>query len=246
MSTTFESRAEADAPAARSKVLVWDAPVRIFHWLMVISFAGAWLTAESDRWHLVHVTLGFTMAGLLAFRIVWGLVGPRHARFSSFVRGPAAAARYLVAALRGRPEHHTGHNPAGALAIVALLLLAFAVTVSGWADYADLGGRWLGETHEALASAMLAVVAIHLAGVLAGSWLHRENLVRSMITGRKAAPPHEATRNAWRSVAAAMLLAVLGFWIFQWRQAPGGVELARAASAADHRQLHRDHDGDDD
>ncbi len=246
MSTTFESRAEADAAPARAKVLVWDAPVRFFHWLMAISFAGAWLTAESDRWHLVHVTLGFTMAGLLAFRIVWGFVGPRHARFSSFVRRPSAAARYLASALRGRPEHHTGHNPAGALAIVALLLLAFAVTATGWANYADLGGRWLGETHEALASVMLAVVGIHLAGVLVGSWLHRENLVRAMITGRKAAPPHEATRTAWRSVAAALVLAVLGFWTFQWQQARGGLELAQTAPAAQHRHAERDHDRNDD
>jgi cytochrome b len=246
MSTTSESRVEADAAPARAKVLVWDAPVRIFHWLMVISFAGAWLTAESDRWHLVHVTLGFTMAGLLAFRIVWGLVGPRHARFSSFVRGPSAAARYLANALRGRPDHHTGHNPAGAIAIVALLLLAFAVTATGWANYADLGGRWLGKTHEAIASVMLAVVGIHVAGVLVGSWLHRENLVRAMITGRKAAPPHEATRRAWRSVAAVMVLAVLGFWTFQWQQAPGGFELTQAAPGTQHRHAERDHDRDDD
>ena len=81
------------------------------------------------------MTLGYTMAGLVAFRIVWGLVGTRHARFSSFVRGPAAVARYVGAMLRGQPEHHTGHNPAGALAIVALLGLTLAVTASGWATF---------------------------------------------------------------------------------------------------------------
>ena len=88
MSTTSASPAESpgDIPergAAIRKVLVWDAPVRVFHWLMVLSFAGAYLTAENERWRLVHVTLGYTMAGLVAFRIVWGLVGTRHARFSS-------------------------------------------------------------------------------------------------------------------------------------------------------------------
>jgi cytochrome b len=187
------------------------------------------------------------MGGLLIFRILWGLVGPRHARFSSFVRRPSAAARYLAAALRGRPEHHTGHNPAGALAILALLLLAFAITATGWANYADLSGRWLGKTHEALANVMLAVVGIHLAGVLMGNWLHRENLVRAMITGRKAAPPHEAARSAWRSVAAVMVVAVFGFWTFQWQQARGGFQPAQAmAAGAHHADLHRDHDRDDD
>ena len=141
MNTTSASRAEArtDAPAGR-KVLVWDAPVRVFHWLMVASFAGAYLTAESERWRLAHVTLGYTMAGLVLFRILWGLVGTRHARFSSFVRGPRAIKSYLVALLRGRPEHHVGHNPAGALAILLLLGLTLAITASGWATFNDLGG----------------------------------------------------------------------------------------------------------
>lgn len=109
-------------PGSR-KILVWDAPVRVFHWLMVLSFAGAYLSAESERWQLLHVTLGYTMAGLVVFRILWGLIGTQHARFSAFVHGPRTVVRYLGTLLRGRPEHYTGHNPAGALAIVALLML---------------------------------------------------------------------------------------------------------------------------
>ena len=134
------------------------------------------------------MTLGYTMLGLIAFRILWGLVGPRHARFASFVRGPAAVARYLRSLLAGRPEHHLGHNPAGAVAIVALLAVALAAIGSGWAVYNDFGGHWLEESHEFLAGAMLAVVGVHLAGVAVASWVHRENLVRAMLTGRKDAP----------------------------------------------------------
>ncbi|HAN54929.1 MAG TPA: cytochrome B, partial [Betaproteobacteria bacterium] len=156
------------------KILVWDVPVRVFHWLMVLSFAGAYLTAESERWRLLHVSLGYTMAGLVGFRIVWGLMGTRYARFSTFVRGPKAVARYLGAMLRGQPEHHTGHNPAGALAIVALLGLTLVVTASGWATYNDIAGDWLEEVHEAAANVMLAVIGVHVAGVLLSSWLHRE------------------------------------------------------------------------
>lgn len=212
MSTTFESRAEAGTPGAFRRILVWDAPVRVFHWLTVLCFAGAWLTAESERWRLVHVTLGYTMAGLVGFRLLWGVVGTRHARFASFVRGPRAIARYVGSILRGRPEHHTGHNPAGAVAIVALLGFAALVTFSGWATYNELGGHWLGETHEAIASAMLAVIGVHVAGVVLGSIVHRENLVASMVHGRKAASPAEGVRRAWRSVATVMLAAVLWFW----------------------------------
>jgi cytochrome b len=215
MNTASASRGD---PAR--KILVWDAPVRVFHWLMVASFAGAWLTAESERWRLLHVSLGYTLAGLVAFRIVWGLVGTRHARFSNFVRGPAAVARHLRSMLRGRPEHHIGHNPAAALAILGLLGLAVAVTATGWAGFNELGGEWLKEVHEAAASVMLAVVGVHIGGVLLGSWLERQNLALGMVNGRKTGRPDEAIRSAWHSVAVLMLAAVLGFWWLQWQGAP--------------------------
>jgi len=250
MNETFTSHAElsASAPdgaAAKRKVLVWDAPVRVFHWLMVASFAGAYLSAESERWRLLHVTLGYTMAALVGFRIVWGLIGTRHARFASFVRGPAAVWRYLVALLRGRPEHHTGHNPAGALAIVALLGLTLAVAASGWAVFNDVGGEWLADLHEGSANLMLFLVGVHIAAVVLSSWLHRENLVGAMIDGRKAVPPQDGVRSAWRSVAALMLAAVLGFWWLQWQGAPsaGGREaIATQAQAKGHDRQARNDD----
>jgi len=236
----------ADSPAAGStgtppvrKVLIWDAPVRVFHWLMVLSFAGAYLTAESERWRLVHVTLGYTMAGLVAFRVLWGFVGTRHARFASFVRGPAAAARYLRALVGGQSEQVAGHNPAGALAIIALLGLTVLVTAAGWATYHDIGGDWLEELHEGAANVMLAVVGVHVAGVLLASWLHRDNLIGAMVTGRKLARPEDAVRSAWRSVAVLMLAAVLGFWWTQWNSgSPTGAANGAAASVK--------HDRDDD
>lgn len=216
---------------ATRKILVWDAPVRVFHWLMVLSFAGAWLTAEQDGWELVHVTLGYTMAGLVVFRLVWGLVGTRYARFKDFVRGPGSVIRYLGGMLRRQPEHHTGHNPAGALAILALLVLTLIVTVTGWATFSELGGEQLEELHEAAANLMLALVGIHVAGVLAGSWLHRENLVGAMISGRKEGRPEDGVRGARRGVAAILLLAVLGFWWFQWQSAPAGTAEQRHVPA---------------
>jgi cytochrome b len=236
VNATSASRAEASDGRAR-RILVWDAPVRVFHWLMVLCFAGAWLTAESEHWRLLHVTLGYPMAGLVAFRLLWGLLGTRHARFASFVRGPKAAARYVGALLRGRPEHHAGHNPAGALAIVALLALALVVTASGFATYSELGGDWLEELHEGAASVMLALVGVHVAGVLIGSWLHRENLVGAMVSGRKAGAPEEGIRSAWRSVAALMLAAVLGFWWLQWQDAPSSASVAEPRAA----RLAQDH-----
>jgi len=238
MKTGSEFHAEVPAQQVR----VWDAPVRVFHWLMVFSFAGAYLSAESERWRLVHVTLGYTMVGLLAFRIVWGLVGSRHARFASFVRGPAAVVRYLRGMVTGQPEHHVGHNPAGAVAILGLLGLTALVTATGWATYSDIGGEWVGELHEGAANTMLALVGIHVAGVMLGSWLHRENLIAAMVTGRKPGPPEQAVRRTWPSVAMLMLVAVLGFWAWQWQSAPvaGGMDAASTSTSS------ADHDRDDD
>jgi cytochrome b len=233
MSTMSASRAEA-------RILVWDAPVRVFHWLMVLSFAGAYLTAEGERWRLVHVTLGYTMLGLIAFRLVWGFIGSRYARFSEFVRGPAAVARYLASLVRGRPERHTGHNPAGALAILALLVMALAVVATGWASYEQAAGKWLEELHEVAANLMLAVVFVHVAAVAVSSWLHRENLVGAMIGGRKPGSPQDAIRSAWRSLAALMLVAVLGFWAYQWHYA------ADVAFTAGHKAISARHSGHDD
>jgi cytochrome b len=247
MSTTSESRADApaDAPAAAGparKVLVWDAPVRVFHWLMVFSFAGAYLTAESERWRLLHVSLGYTMAGLVAFRIVWGLIGTRHARFSDFVRGPAAIARYVGGMLRGEPKRHVGHNPLGALAIVALLGLTLAIAASGWAVFNEAGGEWLEGAHEFAANTMLAVVGIHIAGVLLASKFDRENLIGAMFTGRKVGRPEDGVRSAWRSVAMLMLVAVLGFWWFQWQAPPVGAGIADQAGAPRASHNYRDSD----
>lgn len=221
-------------------VLVWDAPVRVFHWLMVLSFAGAYITAESERWRLLHVTLGYTLAGLIVFRLLWGLVGTRHARFTDFVRGPRAAWRYVTSLLRGQPEHHVGHNPAGAIAIMGLLVLGAATTLAGWATYNELGGEWLEELHEGTANAMLAIVLVHVTGVLVGSWMHHENLVRAMVTGRKHVPPSEGIRSAWASVAALMLAAVLAFWWLQWRSAPATTADGRPAAV----EKARDHGGE--
>lgn len=220
MSTVSASRVE--------RTLVWDAPVRVFHWLLVLCFATAWLTGDGERWRLVHVTAGYTMAGLVAFRVLWGLFGTRHARFGDFVRGPRAVLGYLGSLVRGRPEHHAGHNPAGAVAIVGLLSLVLLTAAAGWATYNEVGGHWVEEAHEVLANAMLVLVLVHVAAVAVSSWLHRENLVGAMVHGRKPAAPEEGIRSAWRSIAALLLVAVLGFWWLQWQAAPNDL-LAGAA-----------------
>jgi cytochrome b len=199
------------------KVQIWDAPTRVFHWLLVLSFVVSYITAEGERWRLVHVTFGYTFGGLLAFRLIWGVVGTRYARFSNFVRGPVAVIGYLKSLKRVRPEHHLGHNPAGAVAIVLMIALGFVQLVTGWAAYNDVGGEWRSQLHEVAANAMVLVIVVHLAGVVSASFMHHENLVRAMLTGKKAGWPSDAIAATRRPVAVLLVLAAVGFWLYQWQ-----------------------------
>ena len=183
------------------QVKVWDPLVRVFHWSLVASFFVAYLT--EDEWLDLHVLAGYAVALLVVFRLVWGLIGPRHARFSDFVYPPAEVMGYLRDLLRGRARRYLGHNPAGGAMIVALLLMLVVVSISGLAVYAleeSAGplGPWLAgggealedvveEVHEIAANFTLLLVILHIAGVLVSSVLHGENLVRAMVTGYKKA-----------------------------------------------------------
>lgn len=182
---------------APDEIRVWDLAIRSFHWLLVGSFALAYLT--EDEWPFLHTNAGYVIAGLIGFRLIWGLVGTRHARFSDFVRGPAAVRDYLKAALRFRAPRHLGHNPAGGAMVIALLATLTLTVLSGMALYGTtdftgpLAGVFRGRfaadllegAHELGANLTLFLVALHVAGVLLTSLEHRENLVTAMITGRK-------------------------------------------------------------
>jgi cytochrome b len=189
-----------------TRILVWDLPVRLGHWLMAGGFALAWITGDSEEWRLVHACAGGTVVGVALFRLFWGLVGSRYARFADFVKSPPAALAYLKSLLAPKPQHCVGHNPAGGWAIVLLLALALLTGASGWLTYEEIGGGELFEDlHEGLANAMLAVVGIHLAGVAVGSLVHRENLPRAMITGLKLGEARDAIVGS-RPLAALILL----------------------------------------
>lgn len=194
------------------KIKVWDLPVRVFHWLLAASFAGAYVLAESERLRNVHVMLGYTVLGLIAFRVLWGLVGSRYARFGSFLYGPGAALRYLREALQGRPQRYAGHNPAGSWAVYAMLLLGTATGISGYLRFNDLGGAGMEELHEVIGNVWLVVVGAHVVGVLFSSFVHRENLVRAMITGYKQGAASASIPGSAPAIGVVMAVAVLGFW----------------------------------
>ncbi len=166
-------------------IRVWDPLVRGSHWALAASFAVAWLT--SKNWEGLHVASGYVAGGLVALRVVWGFLGPRYARFTQFVRSPGTVIDYLRAIKDGSESRYIGHNPAGGAMIVVLLAAMAATAVSGWLLTTDAfwGSTVMQHGHSLLAHGVLALVVVHLVGVVLASLRHRENLVRAMIVGVK-------------------------------------------------------------
>lgn len=190
----FGSAADASLPpAAKSaKARIWDPFVRVFHWLLAAGFIVNYFELVREG-KSAHQIVGYVMLGLVVARVVWGLFGPRHARFSDFVRPPRQVAGYLLRMVRHRDERHLGHNPAGGIMVLALLASVLLTGLTGWLGTTDwfFGSDFMEEAHEVAANAMLALVILHVLGVVHASWRHRENLVLSMLTGRKRAPEAE-------------------------------------------------------
>ncbi|MBI1175417.1 MAG: cytochrome B [Sideroxydans sp.] len=198
------------------KILVWDLPTRVGHWLLASAFVVAWITGDSEELRLFHVSAGYVMAAVLSFRVFWGVAGTRYARFSSFLFSPRQLVAYLSSQVKGKPARWVGHNPAGSYAIYLLLLLGLGVVTSGWMAYNETGGDWLEEAHDILSDAMLFLVGLHVSGVVLSSMLHRENLVRSMLTGYKHGhwPQGIASARRWWAVLLAGLAAGAGWLAF--------------------------------
>jgi cytochrome b len=188
------------------RIRVWDLPTRVGHWLLVATFFASYFTGDSEEWRLVHVITGAALSGILLFRLYWGFAGSRYAQFRSFMFSPLAVLAYLRGLFKRDSTHWIGHNPAGSYAIYILLLLGIAIAVTGFAAYFDIGGDPVVELHDELPWIMLIVVGVHIVGAIVSSLLHRENLIRSMITGYKRGP-REAGISSNR-VAGLLLLAI--------------------------------------
>jgi cytochrome b len=176
---------------------VWDVPVRVFHWALVACVAVAWTTGGTGS--RLHELAGFGIGSLILFRLLWGFAGTRHALFRDFVPAPRRLVAYLAALRANRAERHIGHNPAGGLMVV--LLLACLATLVGTglmqSSHRFFGVAWVEELHATAGHVLLGLIGVHLFGVLATSWMHQENLVRSMLNGMKAADtPQEMAETA--------------------------------------------------
>lgn len=174
-----------------TRTKVWDPAVRAFHWSLVILFtANAFFTEDEST---LHEYVGYAIAALLAFRILWGLIGPRYARFSSFPPSPSGAMEQLTDMATGRKRIHLGHTPLGALMIYNLILTLGVICLSGWLMTTDAywGVEWPEELHEAAVLWAEISVVVHIAAVVIESLRTGVNLPRAMVTGYKSVPPQQ-------------------------------------------------------
>jgi cytochrome b len=175
-----------NTPSNAPRVKVWDIAVRLFHWSLVMSVTATYLLSEQRS---LHRKLGYVVLGLIAFRLIWGLIGTHHARFANFIPGPRRLLSYLRDIALDREARHLGHNPAGAAMIVALLVTLTAIGATGYMMGMDryFGQEWVEDAHELLVNGLIVLIVLHLIGVAVASLRHRENLVVAMVTGLKAA-----------------------------------------------------------
>lgn len=216
-----------EAPLAT--VAVWDVPVRVVHWSFVGLLPGLWWTAQTGRLDL-HFTLGVVMLGLIAFRLLWGLVGSSTARFSQFVAGPAAILRYLRVPVQDNARKPLGHNPLGALSVLGLLsLLALQVTVGLFAQDTDAVSSgplnhlvsWdtatqASSVHGFVFNLLLGIVALHVSAIVFYRIVRKDDLVTPMITGRKKVAslnPVPTIASAWKAAFVATAAAVFALWV---------------------------------
>lgn len=162
--------------------------MRAGHWALVASVTAAWLTRKG--WGAWHEWTGYVTLLLVALRLAWGWTGSCYARFAQFVHGPTETLRYAGRVLAADEPRYVGHNPLGAWMILALLAVTLLACLSGWVYTTDMywGDERVDNLHEALAIFLLVLVALHVAGVVAASLRHRENLVAAMVHGRKRPP----------------------------------------------------------
>lgn len=166
------------------QIRVWDPLVRILHWALVFCVVSNFI---NESGHAVHRFLGLTASGVVVVRFVWGFIGPQYARFSDWFPTPSRLVPYIKALLSNAAPRHIGHNPAGAVMMLVLMALVISLGTSGFMMTTDayMDTDWLKELHETFANLLIASVIVHVGAALFESWKHKENLVASMLHGKK-------------------------------------------------------------
>ena len=187
--TAIRSRPGGGSPSnsGQQDIKVWDPGVRIFHWTIVTAcMLNLFILEEGKYWHRMT---GYVVAAAIAVRMIWGFVGTRHARFSDFFPTPRRLKNQLRAIVSRNEKRYLGHNPLASVMMLLLMALLATTALTGWMTTLDAfwGEKWLEQLHGTIANSIMVLAFIHAGAAIVESWRHRENLVWSMVTGRKKA-----------------------------------------------------------
>lgn len=200
------------------RMMSWDAAVMVSHWLLAICFFGAIITQDSERFRMVHVTMGYTMFGLVVFRLIWGFVGGKYARFNTIYPRVKKVIEYLRSLFTSEPQAFIGFHAIGFLAAYLLLVVILLVTVSGYLVFEEIGPDLFEDLHETLGNLLIAIVAIHIGGVVINAIIQKIKL--SIVTNTDKSVSNRAVTSIKRVrpfkwMAAIIGMSVLYFWVIQ-------------------------------
>ncbi len=199
----------------RKKMLVWDSPIFFTHWLLAFCFVGAILTQESEKFRLVHVTLGYTMLGIVGFRLIWGFVGSKYARFTTMKSRFLRVRENIQALLSGNKEFSIGLNAIGFVAAYLLMGLVLLVSASGYLVFNEIGPELISEIHELVGNLLITVVVVHVGSIVLNAIYQRLQKANTEVATKIGVLAQRARPYKWVSII--ILLIVINFWGIQFK-----------------------------
>ena len=199
----------------RKRMLVWDSPIFFTHWLLAFCFVGAILTQESEKFRLVHVTLGYTMLGIVGFRLIWGFIGSKYARFTTIKPRFLRVRENIQALLGGNKEFSIGLNAIGFVAAYLLMGLVLLVSASGYLVFNEIGPELISEIHELMGNLLITVVVVHVGSIVLNAIYQRLQKANAEVATKIGVLAQRARPYKWVSII--ILLIVIYFWGIQFK-----------------------------
>jgi cytochrome b len=199
----------------RKRMLAWDSPIFFTHWLLAFCFVGAIVTQESEKFRLVHVTLGYTMLGIVGFRLIWGFIGSKYARFTTIKPRFLRVRENIQAILSGNKEFSIGLNAIGFVAAYLLMALVLLVSASGYLVFNEIGPELISEIHELIGNLLITVVVVHVGSIVLNAMYQRLQKSNAEVVTKIGGLAQRARPYKWVSII--ILLIVINFWGIQFK-----------------------------
>lgn len=197
----------------RKRMMVWDSPIFFTHWLLALCFLGAILTQESEKFRLVHVTMGYTMLGIVGFRVIWGFIGSKYARFTTIKPRFLRVRENIQAIFRGDKEFSIGLNALGFIAAYLLMGLVLLVSASGYLVFNEIGPELISEVHELVGNLLIAVVVVHVGSIVLNAMYQRLQKTNAEVAKSVGVLVQRARPYKWVTII--ILSVVVYFWGIQ-------------------------------